>query len=86
MKNLIASLKKIFTKKQVVIIYQSFDGQKCFNVNKKIALNSIENTFDVDFHATKVTVLRMKSLGYTVNMLSEYSGYSKNDILFMLQF
>jgi|LakMenEpi02Jun12_1017388.scaffolds.fasta_scaffold13251_2 hypothetical protein len=86
MKNLIASLKNLFSKNQVVIIYQSFDGQDCFNANKKIALSTIENTFDVDFHATKITVLRMKSLGYTVNMLSEYSGYPKSEILFMLQF
>ncbi len=85
MKTLIASLKNLFAKKQVVLIYESFDGQNCFNANKKIALSTIENTFDVDFHATKVAVKRMVGLGYTIDMLVQYSGYSKNDVLFMVQ-
>lgn len=85
MKTLFASLKNLFAKNQAVTIYESFDGQNCFNANKKIALNNIENTFDIDFHATKKAVKKMIGLNYTVDMLVQYSGYSKNDVLFMIQ-
>jgi hypothetical protein len=83
MLNLIKTLKAMFTKKTN---NNTFDLIECeFNT---IYLNSLkyqENTFDVEFHATKTAINTMLKRGYEIETLLKYTTFSKNDVLFMIQ-
>jgi hypothetical protein len=84
MKTLIASLKNLFSKKQVV--NNTFDLVQCeFNTLYLNSLKYQENTFDVEFHATKTAMNTMLKRGYEIETLLKYTTFSKNDVLFMVQ-
>ena len=83
MKNLIASLKNLFSKKSN---NNTFDLIECeFNTLYLNSLKYQENTFDVEFHATKTAINTMIKRGYKVENLLQYTKFSKNDVLFMTQ-
>lgn len=84
MKNLIASLKNLFAKKSNV--NNTFNLIECeFNTLYLNSLKYQENTFDVEFHATKTAINTMIKRGYKVENLLQYTKFSKNDVLFMTQ-
>jgi|APGre2960657404_1045060.scaffolds.fasta_scaffold137393_1 hypothetical protein len=78
------ALKNIFTKKSNVNNTFDWIGFE-FNVLYLNAYKYNENTFDKEFHATKVAINTMIKRGYNLETLLKYTTFSKNDVLFMTQ-
>lgn len=84
MTTLINSLKNLFSKKSNV--NNTFDLIECeFTTLYLNSLKYQENTFDVEFHATKTAINTMIKRGYNLETLLKYTTFSKNDVLFMTQ-
>jgi hypothetical protein len=77
------TLKNIFTKKSNNNTFDWIGFE--FNVLYLNSLKYQENTFDVEFHATKTTINTMIKRGYEIETLLKYTTFSKNDVLFMTQ-
>ena len=83
MKNLIASLKNLFSKKQVV--NNTFDPCQCkFDTIVANALKFDGLDFDAQFWATAKAATIFYKEGYSFEQILGYSKVSKHDLTFML--
>tara|TARA_R110000868_G_scaffold400056_1_gene674180 strand:+ start:276 stop:539 length:264 start_codon:yes stop_codon:yes gene_type:complete len=83
MKNLIASLKNLLSKKQVV--NNTFDACQCkFDTIVANAIKFDGRQFDAQFWATAKAATIFYKEGYSFEQILGYSKVSKHDLTFML--
>jgi hypothetical protein len=83
MKNLIASLKNLFAKKQVV--NNTFDASQCkFDTIVANAIKFDGREFDTEFWAIAKAATIFYKEGYSFEQILGYSKVSKHDLTFML--